>query len=192
MIIGKGAGVILINDDKRILLQHRDEKNRWNQDVWSEFGGQIKKGETPEIAVKRELFLIANEKATYGLNEWFLIKTNGNVICVSLAALDKRRLSKVLNSTQSITKDEFRKLSRIFMRISAYEGGLDKPIPVGVVYLNFSTCCFLDLIDLLDFILLFSPFAVMFLYISPSKVSSVKRTSYLSFKYISASGVLLL
>ncbi len=55
MIIGKGAGVILINDDKRILLQHRDEKNRWNQDVWSEFGGQIKKGETPEIAVKREL-----------------------------------------------------------------------------------------------------------------------------------------
>lgn len=55
MIIGKGAGVILISEDGSVLLQHRDKRNRWNQDSWSEFGGQIEEGETPEEAVKREL-----------------------------------------------------------------------------------------------------------------------------------------
>jgi 8-oxo-dGTP diphosphatase len=55
MIIGKGAGVILIADNGTVLLQHRDENNRWNQDSWSEFGGQIEEGETPEKAAKREL-----------------------------------------------------------------------------------------------------------------------------------------
>ena len=55
MIIGKGAGVILIADNGNILLQHRDKNNKWNQDSWSEFGGQIEEGETPEEAIKREL-----------------------------------------------------------------------------------------------------------------------------------------
>ena len=49
------AGIILITDDWRILLQYRNKDNRWNQDSWSEFGGQIEEGETPEEAVKREL-----------------------------------------------------------------------------------------------------------------------------------------
>lgn len=72
----------------------------------------------------------------YGLNEWFLIKTSGFATCISLAALDKRRLSKVLNSSKSLTKDEFKKFTKIFMRVSAYEGGLDAPTPVGVLYLK--------------------------------------------------------
>ena len=55
MIIGKGAGVILKADSGAVLLQHRDENNKWNQDSWSEFGGQIEEGETPEEAAKREL-----------------------------------------------------------------------------------------------------------------------------------------
>lgn len=55
MIIGKGAGVILIADNGNILLQYRDKNNKWNQDSWSEFGGQIEEGETPEEAIKREL-----------------------------------------------------------------------------------------------------------------------------------------
>jgi len=55
MIIGRGAGVILIADYGADLLQHRDENNKWNQDYWSEFGGQIEKEETPEEAAKREL-----------------------------------------------------------------------------------------------------------------------------------------
>ncbi len=55
MIIGKGAGIILTANDGTILLQHRDKDNRWNQDSWSEFGGQIEEGETPEKAIKREI-----------------------------------------------------------------------------------------------------------------------------------------
>ena len=55
MIIGKGAGVILIANNGNVLLQHRDKNNKWNQNSWSEFGGQIEEGETPEEAVKREL-----------------------------------------------------------------------------------------------------------------------------------------
>ncbi len=55
MIIGKGAGVILIADNGNVLLQHRDKNNKWNQDSWSEFGGQIEEGETSEEAIKREL-----------------------------------------------------------------------------------------------------------------------------------------
>ena len=86
-----------------------------------------------EINPKKEMQKLSDK---YGLNEWFLIKTNGSVICVSLVALDKRRLSKILNSTNSITKDEFKKLSKIFMRVSAYEGGGDVPTPLGVVYLK--------------------------------------------------------
>ena len=55
MIIGKGAGVILMASNGTILLQYRDKDSKWNQDSWSEFGGQIEEGETPEKAAKREL-----------------------------------------------------------------------------------------------------------------------------------------
>jgi 8-oxo-dGTP pyrophosphatase MutT (NUDIX family) len=55
MIIGQGAGVILTSENGFVLLQHRDKRNRWNQDSWSEFGGQVEEGEKPEETVKREL-----------------------------------------------------------------------------------------------------------------------------------------
>ena len=55
MIIGKGAGVILITNDKKVLLQYRDKNSKWNRDSWSEFGGQIERGETPGKAIRREL-----------------------------------------------------------------------------------------------------------------------------------------
>jgi len=55
MTIGRGAGIILIANDGGILLQYRNKDNKWNQDSWSEFGGQIEEGETPEEAIKREL-----------------------------------------------------------------------------------------------------------------------------------------
>lgn len=55
MIIGQGAGVILISENGSVLLQHRDKRNKWNQDSWSEFGGQVEEGEKPEETAKREL-----------------------------------------------------------------------------------------------------------------------------------------
>jgi len=55
MIIGRGAGIILISAKGKVLLQQRDENASWNKNLWSEFGGQIEQGETPEEAIKREL-----------------------------------------------------------------------------------------------------------------------------------------
>ena len=55
MIIGRGVGIILIANNGKVLLQYRDKNTRWNRDSWSEFGGQIEKGETPEKAIRREL-----------------------------------------------------------------------------------------------------------------------------------------
>ena len=55
MIIGRGVGIILIADSGKVLLQYRDKNSKWNRDSWSEFGGQIERGETPGKAIRREL-----------------------------------------------------------------------------------------------------------------------------------------
>jgi len=55
MIIGKGAGIILIANNGKILLQHRDNNISWYPDHWGPFGGQIENDETPEQAVRREI-----------------------------------------------------------------------------------------------------------------------------------------
>lgn len=55
MIIGKGAGIILIDNQNKVLLQHRDNNTSWYPDHWAIFGGQIEKGENPEQAAKREI-----------------------------------------------------------------------------------------------------------------------------------------
>ena len=54
MIIGRGSGVILKTKNGKVLLQYRGKNHRWNQDSWSEFGGQIEEHETPKEAIKRE------------------------------------------------------------------------------------------------------------------------------------------
>lgn len=54
--MAKNATAILLYDDKkRILLQHRDKKAKRCPLFWTFFGGGIKKGETPKEAAKREL-----------------------------------------------------------------------------------------------------------------------------------------
>ncbi len=55
MIIGKGAGIILIDDRGKVLLQHRDDNVSWYPDYWGIFGGQIEKGEIPRQAAIREI-----------------------------------------------------------------------------------------------------------------------------------------
>lgn len=55
----------------------------------------------------------------YGLNEWFLIKTEEELCCISLACFDKRRLEKIINSSRSeLSKNEFSKFKKIFIRTS--------------------------------------------------------------------------
>lgn len=46
--------ILLYNNDKKILLQHRDESIAILPGYWSFFGGKVGENETPENAVKRE------------------------------------------------------------------------------------------------------------------------------------------
>jgi 8-oxo-dGTP pyrophosphatase MutT (NUDIX family) len=50
------AAAILVMDDGRYLLQHRDDRpDIWDPDRWGLFGGAIEAGELPEVALAREL-----------------------------------------------------------------------------------------------------------------------------------------
>ncbi len=51
----KAAGALLLDKDKKFLLQHRDNNTKKFPNYWAFFGGKIEKGESPEQAVKREL-----------------------------------------------------------------------------------------------------------------------------------------
>ncbi|MDP2708681.1 MAG: NUDIX domain-containing protein [bacterium] len=48
------ALIILFDQDKKILLQHRAEDAKRLPGYWGFFGGGIDQGETPEQAVRRE------------------------------------------------------------------------------------------------------------------------------------------
>ena len=47
--------ILLIDEQKQFILQHRDDKDTiWNPNAWSTFGGAVDAGETTEQAVIRE------------------------------------------------------------------------------------------------------------------------------------------
>ena len=48
--------VILYDDEKRILIQDRDEHAPMYPNCWSFFGGHLEKGENPLEGAKREAF----------------------------------------------------------------------------------------------------------------------------------------
>lgn len=48
------AGIILYDEEKRVLIQHRTKDAPRYPGKWGLFGGAIEEGETPEEAVKRE------------------------------------------------------------------------------------------------------------------------------------------
>ena len=56
--------IILFNDEKKILLQLKDEGHERYPNHWGFFGGGIEDGETPENAVHREIL----EELDYKLN----------------------------------------------------------------------------------------------------------------------------
>lgn len=49
------AGVLLVDCEGRVLLQHRDQHAPTHPGKWSIIGGGIEGGETPEQAARREL-----------------------------------------------------------------------------------------------------------------------------------------
>jgi len=52
--IRRVAVILLHDDEKRILLQKREESRKYLAGFWAFFGGGIEDGETPEEAVRRE------------------------------------------------------------------------------------------------------------------------------------------
>ncbi len=48
------SGFLLVDKNKKFLLQHRDGNIKRFPNYWAFFGGKIEKGETPKIAVRRE------------------------------------------------------------------------------------------------------------------------------------------
>lgn len=50
----KGAVFVLRDKERKVLLQHRDEKASRYPNHWGFFGGELKENETPEETVKRE------------------------------------------------------------------------------------------------------------------------------------------
>ena len=86
------AGIVIKNNNGKILFQLRDNKLKIkNPNLWGIFGGGVKKGESPEQAIIRELFEELNLKLrekdltkilTLGKGDakkhLFLVKLNSN------------------------------------------------------------------------------------------------------------------
>lgn len=71
LMIKNAALIILYDKNKKILLQHRTEDAKRYPGYWAFFGGQIREGEIPAEAVKRE----AREELNYQLNNPRLVMT---------------------------------------------------------------------------------------------------------------------
>ena len=50
----KAAMVVVLNDNKEVLLLKRSKESNWMPEKWALPGGHIEEGESPETAVTRE------------------------------------------------------------------------------------------------------------------------------------------
>jgi len=55
MNVHRAAGILLIDDEKRMILQHRDAGAPTHPNTWALFGGRIEDGESPEEGAIREI-----------------------------------------------------------------------------------------------------------------------------------------
>jgi len=97
------ALIILYDFEKKFLLQHRSQNAKVLPGYWAFFGGEIKRGETPEKAVRREAF----EELNYRIRSPELVIeqdfTEGDVfghIYVYIEALNQDRSSLRLKEGQ--------------------------------------------------------------------------------------------
>lgn len=62
----KACSILLIDEENKVLLQHRDDKpNIWNPGAWGLFGGSLEQGESFEEAIIRE----TKEELNYNLKD---------------------------------------------------------------------------------------------------------------------------
>ncbi|MGQ9643519.1 MAG: NUDIX hydrolase, partial [Ignavibacterium sp.] len=113
-----GAGIIIINSNNKILLLLRDDvPNIPFPNKWDIPGGRIEEGETPDIAVRREM---KEELGLDNLNEikLFRIYKNENLTdFIFWKRLDLNTNEITLNEGQKIqyfSLDEIRKMKLAF------------------------------------------------------------------------------
>jgi len=71
------ACIILYDDEKRVLLQHRTKDAERLPDYWAFFGGHVENGETPKEAAIREI----NEEINFiSRNPRFILKRTINIL----------------------------------------------------------------------------------------------------------------
>lgn len=100
--VRKYCGAILYNKDNKILLQHRDEGAVRLPGYWGLFGGGIEEGETPEEAIKRELF----EEIEYRSNNPKLIINDEHFADDTNAKLVSFIFAERFDETQPIVQHE--------------------------------------------------------------------------------------
>jgi 8-oxo-dGTP pyrophosphatase MutT (NUDIX family) len=68
----KVSTLMLYDKDGKVLLQHRSKDAKRLPDYWGAFGGVIEAGETPEVALRRELL----EELEYRVKNPFLLSVD--------------------------------------------------------------------------------------------------------------------
>lgn len=113
-----GAGIIFINSNNEILLLLRDDvPNILFPNKWDIPGGRIEEGETPDVAIRRE---IKEELGLEGLNEiklFKIYKTENLTDFIFWKRLDLNTDEIILNEGQKIqyfSLDEIRKMKLAF------------------------------------------------------------------------------
>lgn len=66
------CGLVLYDENKKLIFQHRDKDKIWNPNAWGFFGGKKEKNETIEECLIRE----TKEELNHTLNDFKLIKTD--------------------------------------------------------------------------------------------------------------------
>ena len=115
------SGAILKNKEGKILFQLRDKNGR-NPNKWGIFGGGIKKNESPEQALMREL----REELSINLTKSDILKKHTlplfdyHIFEVKLRRIPPRSHLKEGKAMKLMTKEEFLKTKNALWRVKAF------------------------------------------------------------------------
>lgn len=115
------SGAILRNKEGKILFQLRDKNGR-NPNKWGIFGGGIKKNETPEQAVIRELkeeLGIVTSRSDF-IKEHNIPLVNYHIFQIKLRKIPKKSDLREGKRMKLMTKEEFFKTKNAILRVKIF------------------------------------------------------------------------
>ncbi|MEK6811936.1 MAG: NUDIX domain-containing protein [Nanoarchaeota archaeon] len=115
------SGAILRNKEGKILFQLRDKNGR-NPNKWGIFGGGIKKNETPEQAVIRELkeeLGIVTSRSDF-IKEHNIPLVNYHIFQIKLRKIPKKSDLREGKRMKLMTKEEFFKTKNALLRVKIF------------------------------------------------------------------------